>query len=128
MSVLVSLSTTTFLLPHQDGATLARTCRPLNYVCMKRLDQINDRRVELAHEILQYLIDNPNAQDTVEGITTWWLLVRTIKHQTALVKEALAMLVRDGLVIAQEGSDSRTYYKLNLRRRKRIVSLLQKKS
>jgi len=95
---------------------------------MKRLDQINDRRVELAHEILQYLIDNPNAQDTVEGITTWWLLVRTIKHQTALVKEALAMLVRDGLVIAQEGGDSRTYYKLNLRRRKRIVSLLQKKS
>lgn len=95
---------------------------------MKGLDPVNDRKVELAHEILQYLIDNPNAQDTVEGITTWWLLVRTIKYQTALVKEALAMLVADGLVIAQEGSDSRTYYKLNLRRRKKIVSLLQKKS
>jgi len=128
MSVLGNPPPTTFLPQHQDGAALARTCRPLHYVYMKRLDQINDEKVELAHEILQYLIDNPNAQDTVEGITTWWLLVRTIKHQTALVKEALAMLVADGLVIAQEGSDSRTYYKLNLRRRKRIVSLLQKKS
>ena len=95
---------------------------------MKRLDQTNDRKVELAHEILQYLIDNPRAQDTVEGITTWWLLVRTIKHQTVLVKEALAMLVAEGLVIAHEGSDSRTYYKLNLRRRKKIISLLQEKS
>jgi len=107
---------------------LARACRPLHYICMKRLDQTNDRKVELAHEILQYLIDNPRAQDTVEGITTWWLLVRTIKHQTVLVREALAMLVAEGLVIAHEGSDSRTYYKLNLRRRKKIISLLQEKS
>jgi hypothetical protein len=97
-------------------------------VCMNRSDQINDKKLQLAHEILQYLIDNPNAQDTVEGITTWWILVRTIKHQTALVKEALSMLVADGLVIAHEGSDSRTYYKLNLRRRKKIISLLQKES
>lgn len=94
---------------------------------MNRSDQTNDEKVQLAYEILQYLIDNPNAQDTVEGITTWWLLVRTIKHQTLLVKEALAMLVRDGLVIAHEGSDSRTYYKLNVRRRKKIISLLQKR-
>ena len=95
---------------------------------MNRPDEIDDNKVQLAHEILRYLIDNPNAQDTVEGITTWWLLVRTIKHQTVLVKEALAMLVADGLVIAQQGSDSRTYYKLNLRRRKKIISLLQKES
>ena len=93
---------------------------------MTRADQTNEKKIQLAHEILQYLIDNPNAQDTVEGITTWWLLVRTIKHQTVLVKEALAMLVADGLVIAHEGSDSRTYYKLNLRRRRKIISLLKK--
>jgi hypothetical protein len=113
---------------HRDGATIARTYRPFHYVCMNHSDETNDKKVRLAHEILQYLIDNPNAQDTVEGITTWWLLVRTIKHQTVLVKEALAMLVADGLVIAHEGSDSRTYYKLNLRRRKKIISLLEKKS
>lgn len=87
----------------------------------------SEKTTEKAHEILQYLVDNPNAQDTLEGIVTWWLLVRTIKYQKALVKEALDMLVRDGLVIESRGSDSRIHYKINQRRRKRIISLLQQK-
>lgn len=89
---------------------------------------MNDKKVQTAREILQYLIDNPKAQDTLEGIVTWWLLERTIKQQTLSVKEALAMLVEDHLVIAQEGRDSRTHYKINPRQRKRIISLLQQKS
>lgn len=91
-------------------------------------DQIKDKQKEIAYEILHYLVDNPNAQDTLEGIVTWWLLVRTIKHQTVVVKEALAMLVEDGLVIAQQGRDSRTHYKINLRRRRKIISLLRQRS
>ena len=88
---------------------------------------MNEERVWIAYEILQYLIDNPKAQDTLEGIVTWWLLERTIKQQTVSVKEALAMLVADGLVIERTGTDSRTYYKINRRQRKRIISLLQQK-
>jgi hypothetical protein len=90
---------------------------------------MNEERVWIAYEILQYLIDNPKAQDTLEGIVTWWLLERTIKQQTVSVKEALAMLVADGLVIERKrtGTDSRTYYKINRRQRKRIISLLQQK-
>jgi hypothetical protein len=95
---------------------------------MNRPDETKDNKQEIAYEILQYLIDNPNAQDTLEGIVGWWLLVRTIKHQIGLVKDALAMLVNEGLVIAQQGSDSRTHYKINLRRRKKIVSLLRQRS
>ncbi|MBC8029047.1 MAG: hypothetical protein H7Z16_02965 [Pyrinomonadaceae bacterium] len=89
---------------------------------------MNDEKVQIAYEILQYLIDNPKAQDTLEGIVTWWLLERTIKQQTLLVKEALAMLVKDRLVLAQTGNDSRTHYKINGRQRKRIISLLQQES
>ena len=94
---------------------------------MDPLDQTNEKKVQLAYEILQYLVENPNAGDTFEGIVSWWLLVRTIKHQSGLVKDALAMLVADGLVIALEVSDSRTFYKLNLERREEIISLLQKR-
>lgn len=90
-------------------------------------DHMNEERVWLAHEILEYLIDNPKAQDTLEGIVTWWLLERTIKQQTVSVKEALAMLVAEHLVIEKTGVDSRTYYKINRRQRKRIISLLQQK-
>ena len=89
---------------------------------------MNDERVQIAFEILQYLIDNPEAQDTLEGIVTWWLLVRDIKQQTLSVKEALALLVEDHLVIAQKGRDSRIYYKINRRQRKRIISLLKQKA
>jgi len=95
---------------------------------MNRPDQLNDNQVQLViYEILQYLIDNPDAQDTEEGIATWWLLDQAIKHKTALVKEALKRLVKDHLVIEQERSDSRTDYKMNRRRRKKIISLLQQR-
>jgi hypothetical protein len=90
-------------------------------------DHVNDE-VQIAHEILQYLIDNPKAQDTLEGIVTWWLLERTIKQQTVLVKKALAMLVEDRLVIAQKGRDFRTHYKINPQERRRIIPLLREKS
>ena len=89
---------------------------------------MNDEKVQIAYEILQYLIDNPKAQDTLEGIVTWWLLERTIKQQTLSVKEALAMLVAERLLVAQTGGDSQTYYKINRRQRQRIISLLEKKS
>jgi hypothetical protein len=88
---------------------------------------MNDERVQIACEILRYLIDNPKAEDTLEGIVTWWLMERTIKQQTLSVQGALAMLVGDGLLIAQTGGDSRTYYKINRRQRKRIISLLEQK-
>jgi hypothetical protein len=91
-------------------------------------EQKNETKEELAKEILRYLIDHPNAQDTLKGVVTWWLLERTIKHQTALVKEVLDKLVIDGLVIAQHGSDSQTLYKINRRRRRKIISLLQHRS
>ena len=89
--------------------------------------RMNDEKVQIAYEILRYLIDNPKAEDTLEGIVTWWLMERTIKQQTLSVKEALAMLVADRLLIAHTGGDSRTYYKINRRQRKRIISLLQEK-
>ncbi|HKP84249.1 MAG TPA: hypothetical protein VJT69_19690 [Pyrinomonadaceae bacterium] len=88
-------------------------------------DQIDETKKELTEEILQYLIEHPNAQDTIKGVVTWWLLEPSIKHQTALVKEVLDKLAADGLVIAQQGSDSQTLYKLNRRRRRKIISLLQ---
>ena len=88
---------------------------------------MNEDKQQLSEQILQYLIDHPNAQDTLKGIVTWWLLERTIKHQTTLVKEVLDKLVADGLILAQQGSDSQTHYKINRRRRKKILSLLRQR-
>lgn len=92
------------------------------------MNQINEKKKQLRGEILQYLIDHPNAQDTVKGIVTWWFLERTIKPRTALVEEVLEKLADDGLVIAHKGSDSQTRYKMNRKQRKKIISLLQQRS
>ena len=80
---------------------------------------MNNKKVQVAYEILRYLIKNPGAQDTLEGIVDWWFLGRNIKYQKLLVKKALDMLVEDGLVIANQGTDSRTIYKLYRPRRKK---------
>jgi predicted RNA-binding protein YlqC (UPF0109 family) len=89
---------------------------------------MSDKKEQLTNEILQYLVDHPNAQDTLNGVVNWWLLGRTIKPRTALVEEVLHKLVDDRLVIAQHKSDSQTTYKLNLRKRKQIIASLQRKS
>lgn len=96
---------------------------------MNPLNQMNEKKKEqLANEILQYLIDHPKAQDTLKGIANWWLLGRTTKHPTALVREVLDQLVDKRYVIAYQGSDSQTHYKINPRKRKEIISNLQSKS
>ena len=78
---------------------------------------------QIANDILGYLIAHPDAQDTLEGIAEWWLLEQRITKQTALVSEALSVLVEEGLVIERRG-EARSYYKLNQRRRKRILARL----
>lgn len=95
-------------MPHRIGAALARA-HAINSACMNRRDQSKER---LKIEILQYLIDHPKAQDTLEGIAGWWLLGRTMKHRTALVKEALDELISEEYVTKYEGSDSQTHYKI----------------
>jgi hypothetical protein len=77
-----------------------------------RKDQIKERR-QACHYILGYLIDNPNAGDTLEGIVEWWLLQQRIRFETLTVAQAVAKLVEDGLIVEQRGPDSRVIYRAN---------------
>jgi hypothetical protein len=99
--------------------------RTSNCACMNAPDEIKEKKEELAREILRYLIANPDAEDIPKHIVKWWLFDR---YQTKLVKEVLNNLSADGLVIAQKVSPSETLYKMNRRRRRKIISLLQQRS
>jgi hypothetical protein len=68
---------------------------------------------ETAHEILSYLLDYSGAQDTLDGIVEWWLLERHIRYQISRVKEALADLVREGLVVEHRDRSVPTRYGIN---------------
>ena len=80
---------------------------------------------EVARDILAYLIDNPDAQDTLEGIIQWWLLEQKIKYQTKLVKEALEELVKNGLILERKTENSRTRYQINRQKMEDIQTLLE---
>jgi hypothetical protein len=67
---------------------------------------------EIARDILAYLAEHPDAQDTLDGIVQWWLLDRKIKYQKALVKEAIAELVQKGFVLECKVSKSLLSYRL----------------
>jgi len=54
---------------------------------------------EIARDVLGYLINNPDAQDTLEGIVEWWLFQMKLERRTMKVKEVLADLVAKELIL-----------------------------
>jgi hypothetical protein len=80
----------------------------------------------VAHDILAYLIEHPDAQDTVQGIVKWWLLEQTIRYQTTRVKRALAYLVEKGLVIERRSLNLRSRYQVNAGKLDEISALLRR--
>lgn len=84
---------------------------------MKRRDlskeDQGDATWEVALKILHYLVENPQAADTVEGILQWWLLERTIIEEQEAVESALDRLVELNLIIEMQAADGRRHYHLN---------------
>ena len=74
----------------------------------------------IADEILAYLVKHPEAQDTLEGITEWWLLEQRIRSAVAEVDGALHNLVADDLLLSRQCADGRTYYGLNRAKEREI--------
>jgi hypothetical protein len=88
--------------------------------------QADDTRDEppITDQLLAYLDENPQAQDTLEGLV-WWLLERRARFYTTRVKEAIAELVAQGLVLERQGPDGQIHYRLNPRRRRQIRARLK---
>ena len=63
------------------------------------------RNVELsetAKDVLSYLNDCPGAQDTLEGVASWWLLERNVRRQLDEVEKALRQLQAADLLEKKE--------------------------
>lgn len=90
------------------------------------MGQCTTKKAQIVNEILAYLSEHPDAQDTLEGIVRWWLLEQEIKRETDKVKEALNELVNRGLVIERKGSNTQVRYLINRDKLKEIQELLKK--
>ena len=77
--------------------------------------------------ILTYLADHPEADDTIEGISQWWLLEQRIRQQIPVIEKALAELVHKEFVLEQSGRNGRTRYRINRRKQTQIKAFLNQK-
>ena len=89
-------------------------------------EKSKDRTSRIACEVLRYLLEHPDAQDTVQGITDWWLMERRIDEQSALVKAALARLVDRGFVVEERRGALQLRYRINRGRYEEILQLTKK--
>ena len=74
---------------------------------------ISETRKEVSREILRYLLRHPDAQDTLEGISEWWLFEEMLIRKYAEVEAALASLVNRGFVLEKRVVNLGTLYCLN---------------
>ncbi len=70
------------------------------------------KREAIEKMILTYLEQNPDAADTIEGITKFWMQRENADITIAKVSRTLARLVRKGRIKAFQSLDGTLYYKL----------------
>ena len=64
--------------------------KPLN----RQLDQ--QKEAELSRAILLYLEEHPQAQDTVEGIASFWVMRQKVREDVEAVAMVLSKLTKSG--------------------------------
>jgi hypothetical protein len=82
-------------------------------------------RSHISFDILDYLAEHPDAQDTADGIAQWWILERCVKRHAPLVNEAIQYLVERGFIVGRMAKDSQIHYRINPRKAEEISLLLE---
>ena len=75
--------------------------------------------------ILGYLLSNPDAKDTVDGIEKWWLNSLEIDRDARTVRGSLDHLVKLGWLVAYQRQGSGVVYGLNRDRREKLRKFLE---
>ncbi len=70
------------------------------------------KQEEISKMILNHLRENPDAGDTLEGISEWWLNSERIETSVDEVANALECLIEKGLVRRLDIVDSSSIYKI----------------
>jgi Fe2+ or Zn2+ uptake regulation protein len=79
---------------------------------------------KLIQEVLQYLVEHPDAKDTAEGILKWWL---SDGHRwgRSEVQAALDLLTSKGWLTKRQTIPSKEIYGINKDQLQEITSFLQ---
>lgn len=82
------------------------------------------RRSRAALRILRHFNENPEAQDSLEGIAHWWMLSQELDEQLTQVQAGLSHLLAAGLVMEVRSPGSEPRYRLDPLQAQRVRALL----
>lgn len=80
---------------------------------------------DVTEYILSYLLEHPDAEDTIDGIVEWWLMRQRIRYEAGRVKEALSELVHEGFILERQAAGSPVRYRINKRKLRAIRAYLK---
>jgi len=60
----------------------------------------------MADEVLAYLLQHPQAQDTLEGIADWWIPRQQARVEVQRLQRVLERLVEEGILERIPGAGS----------------------
>jgi len=84
-----------------------------------------DSTASITLMVLQYLMSNPGAKDTLEGIRKWWIATRQLEPRSDELQAVLDELMQKGWVVRFKPRGSKHVYGLNKERRQEIQTRLQ---
>jgi hypothetical protein len=87
-------------------------------------DNQSEGNGQVVREILQYLVENPDAKDTTEGILKWWLGNGRMWRKDE-VQKAVDFMTSKGWLTKRKTSPKRDVYGINKDRLQEIRSFLQ---
>jgi hypothetical protein len=86
---------------------------------------------DLSRVILEYLVENPEGKDTIEGIARFWITSIKVESLVHDIQNAVASLVERGylkerVLRGSSGQASQRYYQVNGSRMQEIADFLRK--
>ena len=90
---------------------------------MKKQGPLSPRR-EVIRPVLKYLISNPDAKDTTEGVRRWWLTEGRCEQRPVDVDETLQFLVAKNWLTMRITPQQEKLYGLNKLYLQEIVDFL----
>jgi hypothetical protein len=83
---------------------------------------------EACRQILEYLVENPHAGDTADGIVQWWLMQQRLIEAQEAVQSALDRLVAQDWILTERAADAQMHYRLNREKSEELHKYLQDKN
>jgi hypothetical protein len=77
--------------------------------------------------VLQYLLSNPGAKDTLEGIRKWWIATRGQEPRSDELQAVLEDLMQKGWLMRFKPAGSKHVYGLNQERLQDIQQTVQER-